>query len=146
MKSRDSIAPKTKRSAVVPGVNISGPSECGERYDLYCPTSLPKASTFLWNKKMLLQMNARGFAIAKYLDADVSQYSYAPNIEQKTFFQPEQSFYAHHPGRFFYLLDRDTNELYSAPYEPVRRLPDRFLFSAGIADAIWRLDLSLIHI
>ena len=140
MSSLKSLTSGAKKSAIVPKANISEPSECGERYYLHSPTSLPKASTFLWNKKMLLQMNVRGFAIAKYMDTDVSQYSYAPNIEQKTFFQPEQSFYAHHPGRFFYMLDVESDELYSAPYEPVRRLPDTFLFSVGVADAIWRLD------
>jgi len=95
---------------------------------------------------MLLQVNCRGYAIAKYMDADISQYSYAPNIEAKTFFQPEQPYYAHHPGRFFYLQDVDTKKLYSAPYEPVRQLADNFTFSAGTTDAKWNLSFDGISV
>ena len=107
---------------------------------------MPKASTFLWNANLLLQVNCRGFAVAKYMDTDISQYSYAPNIEAKTFFQPEQPYYAHHPGRFFYLQDVDTGELYSAPYEPVRQLPDVFSFSAGASDVKWNLNFDGISV
>ena len=95
---------------------------------------------------MLLQVNCRGYAIAKYMDTDISQYSYAPNIEAKTFFQPEQPYYAHHPGRFFYLQDVDTGALYSAPYEPVRQQPDRFSFSAGASDVKWELNFDGIRV
>ena len=95
---------------------------------------------------MLLQVNCRGYAIAKYMDSDISQYSYAPNIEAQTFFQPEQPYYAHHPGRFFYLQDIDTGELYSAPYEPVRQTPDMFSFSAGASDVKWALNFDGIRL
>ena len=95
---------------------------------------------------MLLQVNCRGYTISKYMDTDISQYSYAPNIEAKTFFQPEQPYYAHHPGRFFYLQDVDTGKLYSAPYEPVRQLPERFSFSAGASDVKWELSFNGITV
>ena len=125
---------------------ICYPSSCGKRYELTCPIAMPKASTFLWNHKMLLQVNCRGYAIAKYMDTEVAQYSYAPNIEARTFFQPEQPFYAHHPGRFFYILDTLSNELFSAPYEPVRQLADDFSFSAGASNVIWRLNFDSIKV
>ncbi|MEJ2384301.1 MAG: NdvB protein [Xanthomonadales bacterium] len=54
--------------------------------------------------------------------------------------QPEQPLYAHHPGRFVYLRDEDDGTLFSAPYEPVRRRPDAFRFSAGVADVRWDLE------
>ena len=95
---------------------------------------------------MLLQVNCRGYTISKYMDTDISQYSYAPNIEAKTFFQPEQPYYAHHPGRFFYLQDVDTGKLYSAPYEPVRQLPECFSFSAGSSDVKWELNFDGIAV
>jgi len=120
---------------------ICGPSADGQRYNLTCPKSLPKASSFLWNGKMLLQVNCRGYVMSKYLEAEAAKYAYAPNIEASTFFQPEQPFYAHHPGRFFYLYDCDVDTLYSAPYEPVRKMPDQFLFSAGQTDICWQLNI-----
>ena len=95
---------------------------------------------------MLLQVNCRGYTISKYMDTDISQYSYAPNIEAKTFFQPEQPYYAHHPGRFFYLQDVDAGKLYSAPYEPVRQLPEGFSFSAGASDVKWNLSFDGIAV
>ncbi|MFP3344690.1 hypothetical protein R0J87_19630, partial [Halomonas sp. SIMBA_159] len=54
--------------------------------------------------------------------------------------QPEQPYYAHHPGRFFYLKDEDNGALYSAPYEPVRAAPTRFTFSAGRQDVAWEVE------
>ena len=95
---------------------------------------------------MLLQVNCRGYTISKYMDTDISQYSYAPNIEAKTFFQPEQPYYAHHPGRFFYLRDVDAGKLYSAPYEPVRQVPEVFSFSAGASDVKWDLSFDGITV
>ena len=120
---------------------ICAPSADGQRYNLNCPKSLPKASSFLWNKKTLLQVNCRGYVMSQYLEAAAAKYSHAPNIEACTFFQPEQPFYAHHPGRFFYLYDCDADTLYSAPYEPVRKMPDQFMFSAGQTDIRWQLNI-----
>ncbi len=54
--------------------------------------------------------------------------------------QPEQPYYAHHPGRFFYLKDEDGGALYSAPYEPVRATPTRFAFSVGKHDIAWEIE------
>ena len=125
---------------------VCGPSNDGLRYNLTCPKTLPKASSFLWNEKTLLQVNCRGYVMSKYLEAEASKYSHAPNIEASTFFQPEQPFYAHHPGRFFYLHDVDSDVLYSAPYEPVRKMPDQFVFSAGQTDIRWQLNIDNVII
>ena len=115
------------------------PVDGGERYELRCPKAMPHASTFLWNRKMLLQLNCRGFAIARHMQPEPSKYSHAPILEHKTFMQPEQPLYAHHPGRFVYIRDAESGEMFSAPHEPARVQPDEFVFSAGRADTEWRV-------
>jgi cellobionic acid phosphorylase len=54
--------------------------------------------------------------------------------------QPEQNYYAHHPGRFVYIKDLETGQLFSAPHEPVRATPDRFVFSVGKSDVAWAVE------
>lgn len=110
------------------------------RVELTSPTALPKACSFLWNPRMLLQVNCRGFVTAQHMQPEAAKYSHAPVLEQKTFMQPEQQHYAHHPGRFFYLRDEATNELWSLPHEPVRRPANAWLFSAGRGDIEWRIS------
>ena len=111
----------------------------GERCELNSPVDMPNASAFLWNRKMLIQLNCRGYAVAQHMQPEPAKYSYAPNLEAKTFMQPEQAFYAHHPGRFVYIKDPDDGELFSVPYEPVRNEADSFVFSAGKSDIEWRV-------
>ncbi|WKK64573.1 GH36-type glycosyl hydrolase domain-containing protein [Lutimonas zeaxanthinifaciens] len=118
----------------------------GERVNLYSPTSMPKASSFLWNRKMMIHMNCRGYAVAQFMQPEPAKYAHAPNLEAKTFMQPEQPYYSHHPGRFCYIKDLDSNELFSAPYEPVRYLPDEFCFSAGKHDIQWRIVKNEIEV
>lgn len=113
------------------------PSENSKHYQLHCPTSMPDASTFLWNQKMLLQLNCRGYAVAQHMQPEPSKYSHAPNLEQKTFMQPEPPRYAHHPGRFVYIRDTSSGEIFSAPYEPSRVKLDEFTFSAGASNVEW---------
>jgi cellobionic acid phosphorylase len=69
---------------------------------------------------MMIQVTCRGYATAQFMQPEPAKYAHAPNLEAKTFMQPEQAYYAHHPGRFFYIKDEETGELFSAPYEPVR--------------------------
>lgn len=107
-----------------------------EYYELYSPTVMPKASGFLWNEKMMIHMNCRGYAVAQFMQPEPAKYSHAPNLEAKTFMQPEQPYYAHHPGRFVYIKDEETGELFSAPYEPVRAKSD-FTFAVGKHDIKW---------
>ena len=112
----------------------------GERYALDSPTAMPKAAGFLWNRRMMLQMTCRGYAVAQFMQPEPAKYAYAPNLEAKTFMQPEQPYYAHHPGRFFYVKDEESGALFSAPYEPVRATPDRFRFTVGKADLEWTVE------
>ena len=109
----------------------------GKRLNLYSPTKMPKASAFLWNTRMMIHMNCRGFAVAQFMQPEPAKYAHAPNLEAKTFMQPEQPYYAHHAGRFCYIDDLDHNELFSIPHEPVKSKPEEFCFSAGQSDVFW---------
>ncbi|OTB03592.1 glycoside hydrolase family 94 protein [Hypoxylon sp. CI-4A] len=115
-------------------------SEDGDRYELASPTAMPKAGGFLWNQKMMIQMTCRGYATAQFMQPEPSKYAHAPNLEAKTFMQPEQNYYAHHPGRFVYIKDEETGQLFSAPYEPVRAPLERFVFSVGKSDIAWTVE------
>jgi cellobionic acid phosphorylase len=118
---------------------LGGFEDDGRRFVLRSPTALPAASTFLWNRRMLLQLTCRGFATAQFMQPEPAKYAHAPVLEAKTFMQPEQPTYAHHPGRFCYVRDEDDGALFSLPHEPVRRSPDAFAFSVGTADVAWRV-------
>lgn len=112
----------------------------GDRYELTSPTAMPKAGGFLWNQKMMIQITCRGYATAQFMQPEPAKYAHAPNLEAKTFMQPEQNYYAHHPGRFVYVKDEETGELFSAPYEPVRAKVDTFVFSVGKSDISWTVE------
>jgi len=116
------------------------PSHNGERYDLLTPTAMPRAAGFLWNQRMMIQSTCRGYAVAQFMQPEPAKYAYAPNLEAKTFMQPEQPYYAHHPGRFFYVKDEETGEIFSAPYEPVRAPYENYVFSIGKSDLRWTLQ------
>lgn len=117
-----------------------GPAESGERFELYSPTAMPNAAGFLWNRKMMIQATCRGYAVAQFMQPEPAKYAHAPNLQAKSFMQPEQAYYAHHPGRFVYVKDEDTGQLFSAPHEPVRAQCDRFVFSVGKADLLWTVE------
>ncbi|MDR6726006.1 cellobionic acid phosphorylase [Paenibacillus amylolyticus] len=114
-------------------------TEDNQYVELTSPTILPKASGFLWNEKMMIHVNCRGYAVAQFMQPEPAKYSYAPNLEAKTFMQPEQPYYAHHPGRFVYIKDEESGELFSAPYEPVRKQADEYTFAVGKNDIHWRV-------
>ncbi|CAN7367165.1 NdvB protein [Pseudoduganella sp. LjRoot289] len=116
------------------------PTHDGERYELSSPTAMPKAGGFLWNQKMMIQVTCRGYATAQFMQPEPAKYAYAPNLEAKTFMQPEQNYYAHHPGRFVYIKDEESGEIFSAPYEPVRAPVDVFRFSVGKSDIAWTVE------
>lgn len=109
----------------------------GRRVVLDSATAMPQASTFLWNRRMLLQLNCRGYATAQFMQPEPARYAHAPVLEARTFMQPEQPYYAHHPGRFCYVKDEDGGSLFSVPHAPVNRAADAFAFSAGMGDAVW---------
>jgi len=121
---------------------LMNPDAAGQRYQLCSATALPQATAFLWNQCMLVQVNCRGYVSAQFMQPEPAKYAHAPNLEAKTFMQPEQPYYAHHPGRFVYVKDQDSGELWSVPYEPVRKPAASFVFSAGAADICWQLELS----
>lgn len=112
----------------------------GERFELSSPDAMPRAAGFLWNRQMMIQVNCRGFTVAQFMQPEPAKYTYAPNLEAKTFMQPEQPYYAHHPGRFCYIKDEETGEIFSAPYEPVRKSLDHYTFSVGKSDIRWTVE------
>lgn len=122
------------------------PSHKGTRFNLQSPTLMPRAAAFLWNQKMMIQANCRGYAVAQFMQPEPAKYAYAPNLEAKTFMQPEQPYYAHHPGRFVYIKDEDSGQIFSAPYEPVRANYESFNFSAGQSDISWQMSCDGIEV
>jgi len=107
--------------------------------ELNSPTRLPKASSFLWNAQMMIQMNCRGYAQAQFMQPEPAKYAHAPTLEAQTFMQPEQPFYAHHPGRFFYIKDHSNETLFSVPYEPTRQTLESFKFIVNPESIEWRI-------
>ncbi len=116
------------------------PTDGGDRFTLSSPTAMPNAAGFLWNRAMMIQATCRGYAVAQFMQPEPAKYAHAPNLQAKTFMQPEQAYYAHHPGRFVYIKDDATGDLFSVPYEPVRREPDSFAFSVGKSDLLWTVE------
>ncbi len=115
------------------------PSLDGERYELFSPTAMPAAGSFLWNPQLLLQLNCRGFATAQFMQPEPAKYAHAPTLEAKTFMQPEQPYFAHHPGRFMYIKDEADGSIFSLPHEPVRQRVEHFCFSVGKTDVQWQV-------
>ncbi|KAF1685676.1 NdvB protein [Pseudoxanthomonas broegbernensis] len=120
--------------------------EQGRRFVLASPTAMPQASTFLWNRRMLLQLNCRGYTTAQFMQPEPAKYAHAPMLEAKTFMQPEQPYYAHHPGRFCYVKDEDSGLLFSVPHAPVNREADAFAFSVGLGQVAWTVSNNGIEV
>lgn len=110
------------------------------RVDITDPIKMAQASGFLWNESMMIHMNCRGYAVAQFMQPEPSKYSRAPNMEAQSFMQPEQSYFAHHAGRFFYIKCLDSGELFSVPYEPVRTRLQSFKFSVGKNQLLWQIS------
>lgn len=115
-----------------------GFSPDGTRYFLDSPTLAPNAGGFLWNRRMMVQLTCRGYAVAQFMQPEPAKYAHIPALAATSFMQPEQPYFAHHPGRFFYVRDDETGALFSGPFEPVRRA-DEFEFSPGLSDLRWRV-------
>ena len=120
--------------------------ENGTRFSLQDPKLAPNSAGYLWNRSMMIQMNSRGYAVAQYMDPEPRKYAHVPTIAGQTFMQPEQGYFTHHPGRFFYIRDNETGALFSAPHEPVRAKPDRFAFEPGLTDIRWIVEKDGIHV
>ncbi|MBU2871129.1 NdvB protein [Colwellia sp. E2M01] len=110
------------------------------RVKLNSPTTLPNATGFLWNNGMVVQVNCRGYVNSLFMQPEPAKYSYAPNMEAKSFIQPEHSYFSHHPGRFFYLKDEDSGEIISLPYEPMRVQLDSFSFELANSHIAWAIE------
>jgi len=117
----------------------------GYQVYLTSPTAMPKSTSFLWNEKMMIQMNCRGFATAQFMQPEPAKYAYAPNMEAKTFMQPEQPYYLNHPGRFFYIKENGKN-LFSVPYEPVKAQLDSFEFIVSDNEISWHINQNQLAI
>lgn len=111
-----------------------------KRLVLTCPTRTPNAAGFLWNKRMLVQVNCRGYVNSQFMQPEPSKYSHGPMIEATTFIQPEHSYFTHHAGRFFYLKDEQSQQIFSLPYEPMRIQLDSFSFEQGLSDISWQVE------
>jgi cellobionic acid phosphorylase len=109
---------------------------------LHSPTAMPDAGGFLWNKKMMIQMNCRGYATAQFMQPEPAKYAKGPTLEATGFMQPEHPYFAHHPGRFFYVRDNKNAELFSAPYEPVRAALDKYEFINSDSTISWLIERS----
>ncbi len=122
------------------------PADNGKRFNLKSPTLMPRAGGFLWNKNMLIQTTCRGYATAQFMQPEPAKYSYLASPEAKNFMLPEHPYFAHYPGRFVYLKDEETGEIFSAPHEPVRAEYEDFTFSQGQSDISWQVRFSGIEI
>ncbi|TKB44415.1 gluconokinase, GntK/IdnK-type [Thalassotalea mangrovi] len=107
---------------------------------LTSPTQNPGASGYLYNPSTMLQVNCRGYASAVVMQPEPSRYSTSPVQEATTFWQPEKQYFAHHPGRFFYIKDETSKEFFSLPYEPVRQQGVSFKFTVGVDRIEWQIE------
>ncbi|MCM2681212.1 GH36-type glycosyl hydrolase domain-containing protein [Echinimonas agarilytica] len=113
---------------------------------LKSPTAMPLASSYLWNKHMMMQVNCRGYIVSRFMQPEPTAYSHAPNLEAKTFMQPEQPYYAHHPGRFVYIKDLERDKLWSVPYEPCRHEGAEYSMESEAHCITWRISLDEIEV
>jgi len=100
----------------------------GEYYEVTDPVKFSKASGYLWNEKMMLHINCRGYAVSQFMQPEPSKYSKGPMLEEKTFMQPEQGYYTEHPARFVFIKDEETNDVFSLPYDPMRVSLNQYKF------------------
>ena len=121
---------------------MSGPlvRRRGDRCELTDPVAMPRACGFLFNPGMMMQVNCRGYVTARHMQPEPARYSHPPLLEATVFMQPEQPYFAHHPGRFVYVKDERDGTLFSLPHEPVRAPAKKFVFSVGPADIRWEMD------
>ncbi|MEZ9233389.1 NdvB protein [Vibrio amylolyticus] len=118
----------------------------GTRFSLTTPTDLPNSAGYLWNRHMMIHMNCQGYAVAQYMNPEPKKYAHVPTLAATSFMQPEQPYFAHHPGRFFYLRDDDTGAMYSVPFAPMKTELDSFKFEPGLSDIRWRVEHDGLHV
>ncbi|CAM2823601.1 GH36-type glycosyl hydrolase domain-containing protein [Vibrio diazotrophicus] len=113
--------------------------DSGKRFLLDDPTLVPNSAGYLWNKKMMIHVNCQGYAVAQYMNPEPKKYAHNPNMAATSFMQPEQPYFAHHPGRFFYLRDDESGEMFSAPFAPMKKELDSYQFLPGLNDIKWHI-------
>jgi cellobionic acid phosphorylase len=106
---------------------------------LNSPTARANACGFLWNKSMMLSMNCQGYANAQFMQPEPSKYAFSPSLEAKTFMQPEHPYFAHHPGRFFYIKNEQSGAFFSIPFAPCKTKLDNFTFEVFPHKIVWRI-------
>ncbi|HEY7865042.1 MAG TPA: glycosyltransferase 36 [Psychromonas sp.] len=114
--------------------------EGGQRFLLSDPAFAPNSASYLWNQKMMIHMNCQGYAVAQYMNPEPQKYAHVPSLAARSFMQPEQPYFSHHPGRFFYIRDDETGELFSAPYAPVKGKLDKYEYKPGLSDIQWKVE------
>lgn len=107
---------------------------------LHSASSLSKASHFLWNEELLVQVNCQGYVNAQFMQPEPCKYSKGPNIESTTFMQPEMPYYADHPGRFVFIKDEDSGKMFSAPYAPMKLEAEHFEFIGHSHQIVWKVE------
>jgi cellobionic acid phosphorylase len=118
-------------------------------YEVTDPLKFSKASGYLWNEKMMIHVNCRGYVVSQFMQPEPAKYSKGPMLEAKTFMQPEQMYFTEHPGRFVFVKDEAMNIAFSTPYEPMKTIPDEFKFIIEKDRLLWRnqhLDLEVTMI
>ena len=120
--------------------------EDGKRFRLTDPTLAPNAAAYLWNRKMMIHMTCRGYAVSQYMDPEPRKYAHVPTVAGQVFMLPEQDYFVNHPGRFFYVRDNDSGALWSLPYEPCRVTFDAYAFEPGLSDIRWTFEKDGIRI
>ena len=113
--------------------------ENGKRFSLTDPKLVPNSAGYLWNRYMMIHMNCQGYAVAQYMNPEPKKYTHAPNLTATSFMQPEQPYFANHPGRFFYLRDDESGEMFSAPFAPMKTPLESFDFLPGLDDIRWHI-------
>ncbi|MCK6263399.1 NdvB protein [Vibrio sp. ZSDE26] len=114
--------------------------EDGKRFSLTTPSLLPNSAGYLWNRHMMIHMNCQGYAVAQYMNPEPKKYAHIPALAATSFMQPEQPYFAHHPGRFFYIRDDETGEIFSVPFAPMKTDLDSFKFEPGLSDIRWQVE------
>lgn len=113
---------------------------------LSSPTEKPNACGFLWNESMMISMNCQGYANAQFMQPEPSKYAFSPSLEAKTFMQPEHPYFAHHPGRFFYLKNEQTGEVFSIPFAPCKKPLDSYQFVVYPDSLSWIVEHAGLNI
>ena len=60
--------------------------------------------------------------------------------------QPEHPYFAHHPGRFFYLKNEATKEIFSIPFAPCKTLPQSYSFEVESQKISWVIKQAGIEV